>query len=313
MGCHIVGDPQHDIINLGKVLHFRAAEDLQRDHIDMVRRLSAPDIPVSAKESVPDVALSGDATALLESACVDPFPIWREQMVRLSASLEEVKSFLALPRIQECEVWRSVFGAFPPRGTVARIARRLDVRLHATAEPYGWRSQKAFRREARRIVRWYRKGRKNMRRNISLPRSDSTPEYVKGLKTAWTGKVNLHFKRFLGPIRQEGLWAWRRMSRALRMAGICQQSGTVSVERVWSYYKAEFPVANRVMTQSYFNVLSALLFVRFTLGHVKAGRLPGWLEDDGLAALKLDTLVCLARACLDEEDSEMYDFGQVFA
>ena len=57
VGCTIVGDPQHDIINLSKVLHFRAAdkEDLQKDHIDMTHRLSAADSPVSAsKEVVPE-------------------------------------------------------------------------------------------------------------------------------------------------------------------------------------------------------------------------------------------------------------------
>lgn len=62
-------------------------------------------------------------------------------------------------------------------------------------------------------------GKGAMRWNISLPRSHSTPEYVKALKTVWTEKVKLHFERFLRPIRQEGLWAWRRMSRALRKPG----------------------------------------------------------------------------------------------
>ena len=129
----------------------------------------------------------------------------------------------------------------------------------------------------------------------------------------WTKKVALHFARFLKPIRQEGLFAWRAMSRALRKAGIGQQSGTVSVERVWSYCKAEFPVGNRAMTKQYLEVMSALPFIRFTLLHVKASRLPSWLEGDGLAATKLDTLVSLARSCLDDEDSDIFDFGQVFA
>ena len=90
-----------------------------------------------------------------------------------------------------------------PRGTLARIARRVGATLHPSSEACGWRSEKEFRREARRIRRWYRGGRKTMRRSVGLPRTDGSPHYVRGLKTAWTKKVGLHYKRFFGRIRQE--------------------------------------------------------------------------------------------------------------
>lgn len=85
------------------------------------------------------------------------------------------------------------------------------------------------------------------------------------------------------------------MSRALRLANISQQSGTVSVERVWSYYKAALPVGNRIMAKDYFDLLSGLLFARYCLTHAKANRLPPWLERDSLMATKLDAVIAYAR------------------
>ena len=101
------------------------------------------------------------------------------------------------------------------------------------------------------------------------------------------------------------------MSKAMRLAKLSQQSGTVSVERVWSYYLAEFPHANRGMTLEYFNVMSALLFLRFNLRHFKAHRLPGWLENDALVATKLDAILALARS--QEPETDLHDFGSIFS
>ena len=118
VGCTIVGDPQHDIINLSKVLHFRTAdkEDLQKDHIDMIHRLSAADSPVSAsKEVVPEAALSDAGLALLRSACIDTSPAWREQFESSADAAKEVKGFLALPRVlQGVEV--NFWGGSHPEG-----------------------------------------------------------------------------------------------------------------------------------------------------------------------------------------------------
>ncbi|CAK9046735.1 unnamed protein product [Durusdinium trenchii] len=297
LGCSIVGDPQHDVINLSKLLHGRAAdkEDLLRDHQELLHRLSGPEAPNKKDFAVPQADLSAPANELLTSACVEPLPAFTQTAARLKCAHAEVKDFLAQPRVQESRAWLDPFRAYPPRGTLARIARRVGATLHPSSEACGWRSEKEFRREARRIRRWYRGGRKTMRRSVGLPRTDGSPHYVRGLKTAWTKKVGLHYKRFFGRIRQEGLWAWRQVSRALRLANISQQSGTVSVERVWSYYKAALPVGNRIMAKDYFDLLSGLLFVRYCLTHAKANRLPPWLERDSLMATKLDAVIAYAR------------------
>ena len=56
-GCTIVGDPQHDIINLSKLLHGRAADkdDLLRDHCDLMHRLSGPQPPNLKSDPVPTI------------------------------------------------------------------------------------------------------------------------------------------------------------------------------------------------------------------------------------------------------------------
>ena len=66
------------------------------------------------------------------------------------------------------------------------------------------------------------------------------------------------------------------------------------------------------MSKSYFDLMAALLWIRHILRHARADRLPTWLEGDGLAATKIDTVLALARACMDDEDSEILDFGSVF-
>lgn len=254
--------------------------------------------------------LSERAICLLKSACLHTPPAFEENKKNNKLAAQELKTFLALPRAQLAPAWKAAFGMFPPRGTLARIANRLEVDLHATSQPFGWPTPHAFRQEIRRVRRWYRKGKKSWRKNHSLPRAEGAPEFVRGLQTCWTQKVNLHYRRLLGRIRQEGLWSWRQMSRAMRLARLGQQTGTVSVERVWSYCQAEFPTANRSMSLEYFSVMSALLFLRFNLQHFKAKQLPGWLENDSLLATKLDAILAWARS--QGTESDLHDFASAF-
>ena len=143
VGCTIVGDPQHDIINLSKVLHFRAAdkEDLQKDHIDMTHRLSAADSPVSAsKEVVPEAALSDAGLALLRSACIDTSPAWHEQFESSADAAKEVKGFLALPSIQDCKLLQVVevnFWGVPTQRDIGKDRSKIR-RCFASHIPAIW-------------------------------------------------------------------------------------------------------------------------------------------------------------------------------
>ena len=229
VGCTIVGDPQHDCINLAKVLHFRASdkENLMEDHAETMHRLAAPDYPGRAYAlPVPERQLSKEAVALLWSACIDPWPKWQNVFQHSTEGvIQEAKNFLTLPRVQECKAWLPAFKGFPPRRTLGRIAKRFGADLHPTCQPFGFESEKEFRKEIRRIMRWYKHGKKSMRKNRNLPRKDNVPEYTKGVENNFHEKSANALPEAAGPpSRQEGLWAWRAMSRALRKASICQQS-----------------------------------------------------------------------------------------
>ena len=116
VGCTIVGDPQHDCINLAKVLHFRASdkENLMEDHAETMHRLAAPDYPVPEHDvsnpprrngpgrayalPVPERQLSKEAVALLWSACIDPWPKWQNVFQHSTEGvIQEAKNFLTLP------------------------------------------------------------------------------------------------------------------------------------------------------------------------------------------------------------------------
>ena len=313
--CTIVGDPQHDIINLTKLLHGRAADkdDLQRDHCDLLWRLSGPEPPPDLEaHAAPVTQLSESAEALLKSACVDNRLQFEEALRQHADSKGELQEFLSLPRAQEATAWRQTMGSHPPRRTLQRVAQRLRATLHPTSEAFTWPSRKSFIKEARRIKRWYKKGKKKSRRNFNMPRTSNAPVFVRGLRTAWTKKVNLHYKRLTKQLRLDGLFGWQRMARIMRLCKLSKQTGTVSVERVWNYYETEFPKASRCISEAYFDVMSALLFLRFNVQHFKAGRLPGWLQGDSILATRVEAMLAFARAAMDRDESDLRDFTQAF-
>ena len=62
--------------------------------------------------------------------------------------------------------WSAVFGdsdgtkCEPPRGVIARMARRLGVEPHVDAGYFNYASMSDFKEEIKRIMRWYAVGRK---------------------------------------------------------------------------------------------------------------------------------------------------------
>ena len=65
--------------------------------------------------------------------------------------------------------------------------------------------------------------------HTGVPRVRNPGRYVGGLATAWTAKVNLHYKRLLAKVRMQGLFDCRRIAKSMRLAGVGLQTGTVSV------------------------------------------------------------------------------------
>ena len=74
-----------------------------------------------------------------------------------------LKLFLCQPHVQQSEVWLQLFGALPPRGTLARMARRLDMELDESVGFYVYESKAQFLEEVNRMEAWYKTIKKNTR------------------------------------------------------------------------------------------------------------------------------------------------------
>ena len=60
-------------------------------------------------------------------------------------------------------MWKEEFGSKVPRGVVARMARRLEVDLHAKAGFYAYKTKDDFKEEMKKVRNWYKKGRKGVK------------------------------------------------------------------------------------------------------------------------------------------------------
>ena len=135
-------------------------------------------------------------------------------------------------------------------------------------------------------------------------RKKGAPLRVWGRRSVWSSKVDLHYKRLLQPARQEGLWKWRLMALALRESGMAVQSGTTPVERFWASVKEMLPDAARLMSSDWFDVLSALIFLRYNYRHFHQRLLPSWSESDALLAERIENLAHAARGLHSDELAE---------
>ena len=120
-----------------------------------------------------------------------------------------------------------------------------------------------------------------------------------------TAKVKGHYKNLKRPLRIEGLWNWRRVADCLLQAGISMQSGTVPVERTWSFLLSVFPEQSRSMSLPWFKLLSDLAFLRVTYVHFNRSSLPPWAEKDSLLGERIEELFTCAQTTEQDEDSNI--------
>ena len=160
-------------------------------------------------------------------------------------------------------IWVEQFGAEPPRGSLARLCRRIGASVHESHGKHGWRSKGELRREVLRLKRWYKPGRRESRVRWGIRRGYGASSETRGRHSVWTAKVNQHVRRLVSKRRLRGLWLWRTVALALREAGMTVQTGTVPVERLWAQFKAAFPSASRRMSLGWWKLLAALCFMRF--------------------------------------------------
>ena len=190
----------------------------------------------------------------------------------------------------DSQVSQTVFGSLPPHGALARIAWRLGIQLHARNKAYGWASKDSSSGTSPAGAK---------------PVVEST-RLVKGRKTVITKKVKAHLRTLVSDRKLEGLWCWRRMAKALRVAGIPVHTGTVPVERLWNSLKDFFPRAGRRMSLPWWELLARLGYMRFNYRHFNHAALPTFTDGDALLAERVESLLALARemqACADGDDT----------
>ena len=305
----VTGDPLHDRLALRRVLPVTGNDtvDIGFDHDDIMARLSKRDRPDGEAHmqfsDATAVPLSQRGRTLLRIGVQRTASAFKSVLRRGEAATDDLRAFLRQPGVQQSPVWQEMFGAEPPRGTVARLARRAAVSLHLSMHAHGWGTIQEFSAALRRMKAWYEPGRKlQRRRRRGIKRRLNEPDHMQGRPSAWNDKVDAHYKRLLKPLRRKGLWKWRACAQALHRAGIAVHTGTVPVERMWSFLLDVFPKAARTMSPGWFELLADLPYMRVNYRHFNYASLPGWTEGDSLLAERIDMMVSLTRA-LHAEDS----------
>ena len=285
----VTGEPFHDVISLRRAVATTDCKDLIFDHMDMIARLSAPLSPCTSVEGLvvskgEDVLLelTPAAERLLKTAVgmlASDFEA-RLKSDRPAAALLE--SLLQHSRVGCAPVWKTLFGALPPRGTLSRIARRCVATLAFGYGMYNYPRRKHFKDEILLIKDWYRHSKKQRRRRSGIIRSSTQLEYVDIVQTAMTKKVLDHYRRLNLWLKVCGLWRWRRVALSLREAGIAMQTGTVSVERYWASALSQFPSSSRSLSEESFELYANLSYMRYNCRHFNHAGLPSWCRNDTL-------------------------------
>ena len=304
-GCptEITGEPMHDHFSL-RALVSPAANDCNHivsDHKDCILRLSAKLAPPFDATGVAEAAnlQSREAELLLHAAVTKRFPEVKQMKLADRDAAAAVKTFMQQAGVQKAATWKQLFKAEPPRGVLVRMARIFDTKLHSSLGIYNYKDERAaFRQETRRIIRWYRPGRRQTRWRRGIVRDHRSSPQVAGTRSASTRKVRAHFRRLRKPLRVEGFMQCRKVALALHEANMPMQSGTVAVERLWSQLQSMLPSAATRLSPRWFRVLAMLMFVRYNFNHFR-NTLPGVVDRDSLMAQRLNTLEMLTQAASD--------------
>ena len=147
----VTGDPLHDAIAFWKLIPPFCSDklDLEFDHIDMLSRLSAPPAPVDNDEATEAPVLSPGAVSLLRDAVSGTTSDFQAAIRSGGSDVASLKDFLGHRSVRKSKAWQETFGAQPPRGTLARLARRARVQLHAAHHAHRYKRKHDFVDEMR--------------------------------------------------------------------------------------------------------------------------------------------------------------------
>ncbi len=218
--------------------------------------------------------------------------------------LTAVEEFLSQPYATEATTWKELFSCKPPRAVVASLLRLLGKadRLHGTLQRWSYRNRKEFKREGKRILRWWSKSRRQRGTFRKRILRDRQKAYWTRVTLAVNSKVRAHFKRMVRKLRVEGFFAWQTAAQATLQADIPVQSGTIPVERYWSCLLTYLPTSSQFISLKWYEVLAGLAFVKYNFQHFAGGSLLGSVERDSEMEAKISTATMLARALHESEE-----------
>lgn len=204
----VTGEPMHELINLRRVLPSGGKDfaDIYFDHADCINRLSAPLPNFVAKVGLDaHAALADQARELLQSGVSLNASAWKERLQGDADSRTLLQTFLTAPNVLQHPAWEQLFSAMPPRGTVARLARRMGVEMRDNAGFFNYLRKQDFRAEIKRIRKWYALGRKavasSRSRQRRILRSHQARKRSGVPRSVLIGKVRLRYKRLLRQTR----------------------------------------------------------------------------------------------------------------
>lgn len=284
----VTGDYLHCVLEFRRLVSTTApdARNIIHDYEDLQSRLSAEKEPVNPMAWLAPAKLRRAAHELLRCGVYEKTADFERALIENAEHATMLRTFLEQPMCSESSTWKKLFGAYPTRGRVVHLAYVCKAHLHETMEYRQYANVEAFKREAKRIPRWYSQQKQQYRRRTG-PLRDGQEVHVHESKSVMTNKVKAHFKRLFHPLKLEGLWEWAEVSKALHAAGIPVLSGTLPVEMFWSTLKSMLPPENTRVTLRWWNVLSPLALLRHNYRAFSNGALPQWTEDDSLLTHRL--------------------------
>jgi len=299
--CTFAGEPAHEIIGHRRNTSTLTNDgrDINADHGDAINRLSA-ELPPGQETTTGDPpSLAAAGRALLLRGVEEKSAAYTAAVQRDQEGAAQLRKFFASPRARDSRVWMEDFGARPPRGLLARLARRAKMALHPDAGFWNYRTREEFRREIDTVQRWYTRGRRLHRPTRGI---DRVPRAMRRMgvalirrRAAMTEKLKAHYARLQRPLREDGLWQWRLIALAYRAASEPLQTGTVCVERLWSILKQFLPEGARRIGLPWFSFLADLMYLRYNYMHFNHQALPSWTDNDALLAVRGDTILAIAR------------------
>ena len=290
--CTITGEPYHDSINLKKAASRGKNDywDLIGDHRDLISRLSANQAPPRENVVAGPPEISKAARKLLRMAVQEHGRAFESAKQHGTELLPALREFLGHPAVRSSGTWKALFGATPPRGTLARVAKRLGAQLHDSRGHWLWESRDDFIKEVETIQEWYATGRKLSRRRMGIIRIRFQKPRIYRANCVMTSRVREHYRRLLDPLRLQGLFRWSFVAQGLRGAGIKMQTGTVPVERLWAGLLWMFPTEATQLGMDWFNFLAKISYFRFNYRHFHCSSSPAWTEQDSLVAERLEDI-----------------------